>query len=619
MDVSQRVLSDITVFNKYAKHNKQLNRRENWNEICQRNSDMHIAKYPQLKEEIEDIYSKYVIPKKILPSMRSMQFGGRPVELANNRLYNCAFLAIDSPAAFWETMFLLLGGSGVGYSVQKHHVAKLPVVTGPLKKPRRYLVGDSIEGWADAVRQLVRAYFENRSNPEFDFRDIRPKGAHLITSGGKAPGPDPLRICLDQLRSILNGSIGRQLTSIECHDIMCHIADAVLSGGIRRAALISLFSHDDLDMMSCKSGSWWELDPQRGRANNSVVLKRGEISEEQFKHIWSLVKASGSGEPGFFWTNDYEIGTNPCCEISLKSMQFCNLTEVNVDDVETQEDLNARCRAAAFLGTLQAGYTDFHYIRPQWKENSEADALLGVGMTGIGSGKVLKLDLVQAAEEVNKENERVASLIGINKAARTTCIKPSGTSSLTVGSSSGIHAWHNDYYIRRMRVGKNEALYGYMIKNFPDLIEDCKFKPHLESVVSFPQKAPDGSILRTEPAMYLLERVKRFNQEWIHAGYREGANHHNVSVTVSIKEDEWTSVGDWMWENRKYYTGISVLPYDSGTYIQAPFEDCTKEQFDQMIGMLHDINLDDVHEGEDNTSLADQVACAGGACEVTFG
>lgn len=616
MEVSQKILSDITVFNKYAKFIPELNRRENWNDLCDRNSAMHISKYPQLKDEIVELYTNFVKTKKVLPSMRSMQFGGRPIELSNNRIFNCAYVAVDNAAAFWEVMFLLLGGSGVGYSVQKHHVAKLPIVVGPSEKTRRYLVGDSIEGWADAVRIMIRAYMEGRSEPVFDFRDIRPKGAALITSGGKAPGPDPLRLCLDHLRAVMNKSIGRKLTTLECHDMMCHIADAVLSGGIRRAALISLFTYDDLDMMACKSGDWWELNPQRGRANNSVALKRGEITEEQFFDIWKRVQDSGSGEPGFFWTNDLNIGTNPCCEISLKSMQFCNLTEVNVSDVESQEDLNQRVKAAAFLGTLQAGYTDFHYLRPQWKDNTENDALIGVGMTGIGSGKVMKCDLKEAAEIVNKENERVSVIIGVNKAARTTTIKPSGTSSLTVGSSSGIHAWHNDYYIRRMRVGKSEALYKYMFNNFPELIEDCKFKPHLEAVMSFPQKSPEGSILRTEPALELLERVKKFNQEWIHSGYHEGANHHNVSCTISIRDGEWTSVGQWMWENRNYYTGISVLPYDNGTYIQAPFEDCTKEKYDELSKYLHDINLDEVHENEDNTTLTDQVACAGGACSI---
>jgi ribonucleoside-triphosphate reductase len=618
MNVSQNILSDITVFNKYAKFVPSKQRRENWNELCDRNQEMHVRKYPQLEDEIKAVYDEFVRAKKVLPSMRSMQFGGRPIELSNNRMFNCAYVAVDSPAAFWESMFLLLGGSGVGFSVQKHHVEQLPVVKGPTNKLRRFLIGDSIEGWADAVKVLVRAYFEGKSDPLFDFRDIRQKGAKLVTSGGKAPGPDPLRICLDHVRAIMNNAVGRQLTTLECHDLMCRIADAVLTGGIRRAALISLFSEDDLDMLSCKSGMWWELNPQRGRSNNSVVIKRGTIAESDFNSIWEQVKDSGAGEPGIFWTNDYDIGTNPCCEISLKSMQFCNLTEINVSDVKSQEDLNARAKAAALLGTLQAGYTDFHYLRAQWKDNTDKDALIGVGMTGIGSGKILNLDIAQAAAIVNDENARVATVIGINPASRTTCVKPSGTSSLTVGSSSGVHAWHNDYYIRRMRVGKNEALYEYMVQNFPQLIENCKFKPHIEAVMSFPQSAPEGSILRTEPAINLLERVKLLNTDWVATGYREGPNQHNVSCTISVKPDEWESVGKWMWDNQNYYTGIAVLPYDNGTYVQAPFEDCTKEVYEEMLKSLHEINLNDVLESDDNTNLSEQAACAGGTCEITF-
>ena len=618
MNVSQKILSDITIFNKYAKYVPSKQRRENWDELCDRNASMHVTKYPHLEAEIKAVYDQFVRPKKVLPSMRSLQCGGRPIELSNNRMFNGADVAVDTPAAFWEAMFLLLGGSGVGFSVQKHHVEQLPMVKGPASKQRRFLIGDSIEGWADAVKVLVRAYFEGKSDPMFDFRDIRVKGAKLVTSGGKAPGPDPLRICLDHVRAIMNDAVGRRLTTLECHDLMCRVADAVLTGGIRRAALISLFSEDDLDMLSCKSGMWWELNPQRGRSNNSVVIKRGTIGESEFNTIWEQVKDSGAGEPGVFWTNDYDIGTNPCCEISLKSMQFCNLTEINVSDVESQEDLNARAKAAALLGTLQAGYTDFHYLRPQWKDNTDKDALIGVGMTGIGSGKILKLDIAQAAAVVNDENARVAALIGVNPASRTTCVKPSGTSSLSVGSSSGVHAWHNDYYIRRMRVGKNEALYDYMIQNFPQLIENCKFKPHIEAVMSFPQAAPEGSILRTEPAIDLLERVKLLNTDWVAAGYREGPNQHNVSCTISVKPDEWESVGKWMWDNQNYYTGIAVLPYDNGTYVQAPFEDCTKEVYEEMMKSLHEVNMNDVVESDDNTNLSEQAACAGGACEVTF-
>lgn len=616
MNVSQKILSDITVFNKYAKFIPSLGRRENWADLCERNLNMHIAKFPMLADEIEEVYSKFVMTKKVLPSMRSMQFAGRPIELSNNRMFNCAFVALDNPAAFWETMFLLLGGSGVGYSIQKQHVEMIPAIKGPTNKTRRFLVGDSIEGWADAVKVLIRAYIEGKSDPQFDFRDIRQKGARLVTSGGKAPGPDPLRICLDHLRAVMNNAIGRKLEPIEAHDIQCHIADAVLSGGIRRAAMIALFSEDDLDMLACKSGMWWELNPQRGRSNNSVVLKRGTIDEESFLELWEKVKDSNSGEPGMFWTNDYDIGTNPCAEISLKSMQFCNVTEVNVDDVKNQEDLNERVRAGSFLGTLQAAYTDFHYLRSKWKENTVEDALIGVGMTGIGSNRTHELNLTEAAEVVNLENERVAGIIGVNKAARTTTIKPAGTTSLVLGAASGIHAWHNDYYIRRMRVGKNEALYAYMLKNFPELIEDCKFKPHIEAVMRFPQAAPEGSVLRTEPALQLLERVKRFNVEWVGTGHRVGVNSHNVSCTISLRDTDWVPVGEWMWNNRDFYTGISVLPYDNGSYVQAPFTDCNKEEYEALLPYLHDINLDNVLENEDNTALTDQAACGAGACEI---
>lgn len=325
MNISQEILSDITVFNKYARYIEDIGRRETWEELVDRNQAMHIKKYPQLRKEIQDAY-RLVYARKVLPSMRSLQFGGRSIELSNNRIFNCAFTTCDDPAVFSETMFNLLGGSGVGFSVQARHTENLPVVQGVSKvRTRRFLVGDSIEGWADAVKVLVEAYFYGKTDPNFDFRDIRPKGSRLITSGGKAPGPDPLRICLDKLRSVLNNAIGRKLTPLEVHDMICHIADAVLSGGIRRAALISLFDKDDLDMLGCKSGAWWELNPQRGRANNSVVLKRDEITEKEWFDIWKKVEESNSGEPGVFWTNDYDYGTNPCAEIALRPNQYCNL------------------------------------------------------------------------------------------------------------------------------------------------------------------------------------------------------------------------------------------------------------------------------------------------------
>ena len=617
MDISQSILSDITVYMKYAKFNPEVQRRETWEELVDRNKQMHLKKFPKLKEEIEDTY-KFVYDKKALPSMRSMQFAGKPIEISPNRIYNCAYLPIDDWRAFSETMFLLLGGTGVGYSVQKDHVDKLPEIRKPdAKKHRRFLIGDSIEGWADAVKILVRAYFEGGSTPVFDFSDIRPKGAQLITSGGKAPGPQPLKECLLKLQGILDSKENNdKLTSVEVHDMVCHIADAVLTGGIRRAALISLFSADDEDMIAAKSGAWWELNPQRGRANNSAVLLRNKVTEEFFMSLWDKIKASGAGEPGIYLSNDKDWGTNPCCEIALRPYQFCNLCEVNVSDVVDQQDLNERVKAAALIGTLQASYTNFHYLRPVWQRTTEKDALIGIGMTGIGSGVAQKLDLKEAARIVKEENERVAELIGINASARCTTIKPSGTSSLTLGTSSGIHAWHNDYYARRIRVGKNEAIYNYLQIYHPELVEDEYFRPHDTAVISVPQKAPQGAILRHESALDLLERVKFFYQNWIKPGHRNGQNTHNISATVSIKAEEWEEVGKWMWENRKFYNGLSVLPYDGGTYKQAPFEDITEEQFVEMSKYLHDIDLSKVVEIVDNTNLMGEVACAGGACEI---
>jgi ribonucleoside-diphosphate reductase alpha chain len=618
MDISQKILSDITVFMKYAKFQPEKNRRETWEELVTRNKEMHQRKYPHIKNDIEEVY-KMVYDKKVLPSMRSLQFGGKPIEISPNRVYNCAYMPIDHVDSFSETMFLLLGGTGVGYSVQKHHVEKLPDVKKPNPdRTRRYLIGDSIEGWADAIKVLMESYLGYKSStPIFDFSDIRHKGAMLVTSGGKAPGPQPLKDCIHHITKVLdNKKDGEKLTPIETHDIVCHIADAVLAGGIRRAALISLFSADDEEMISCKSGSWWEQNAQRGRANNSAVLLRHKITKEFFMDLWKRIELSGAGEPGIYLSNDKDWGTNPCCEIALRPFQFCNLCEVNASDIESQEDFDARVKAASFIGTLQAGYTDFHYLRDIWKRTTEKDALIGVGMTGIGSGVVLGYDMKRAAKMVKEENERVANLIGINKSARTTTVKPSGTSSLVLGTSSGIHAWHNDFYLRRIRVGKNESIYSYLAINHPELIEDEFFRPHDTAVITIPQKAPEGSIVRHESVFQMLERVKKVSQEWIKPGHRNGQNTHNVSATVSIKEDEWDLVGDWMWNNRDFYNGLSVLPYNGGTYTQAPFEDCTKEDFERLVKTLSDVDLTKVIELQDNTDLRGEAACAGGACEI---
>lgn len=662
MEVNTKILSDATVHMKYSRFLPEMERRETWEELVARNESMHIRKFPKLYKEIKEAY-KLVYERKVLPSMRSLQFAGKPIDLNPARIFNCSFMPMDHPAAFSELMFLLLSGVGVGYSVQHAHIEKLPHVFHN-KKTRRFVVDDSIVGWADAVKVLVRSYFENKPRPIFDFSDIRPKGARLITSGGKAPGPEPLKDALHNIAKIFDRKDdGESLTSLDIHDINCYIADAVLAGGIRRSAMIALFDLDDDEMLTCKSNlsvdvvgdveidpttktaklyvnyrkerlpvlldeysyneyastgklAWYYLAPQRGRANNSAVILRHKIDKETFLDLWKRIEASQSGEPGFFMTNDVSWGLNPCAEISLKSNQFCNLTTINASNIESQDDLNARAKSAAFIGTLQASYTDFHYLRDIWKRTTEKEALIGVSMTGVASGNVLSLDMKEAATIVKDTNAYVADLIGINKAARTTTLKPEGTTSLVVGSSSGIHAWHNDYYIRRVRVGKTEAIYQYLAENHPELVEDEYFKPNQQAVISVPIKAPEGAILRNESALDLLARVKHVWTDWIKTGHRKGANVNNVSATVSIKPDEWPEVGEWMWENRDSYTALSVLPANDHTYIQAPFEDITKERYEELSATLRDIDLTKVIESKDETTLSDNLACQSGACEI---
>ena len=617
MDLGLETLSDLTIFSKYAKYVPEKRRRETWDEIVDRYQEMMIKKYPSLKESII-VSAAYIRKKKVLPSMRALQFAGAAAEVNNARIYNCCFLPIDSLHSFSETMFLLLGGTGVGYSVQKHHVAQLP----PIKrqethKQKTWLIEDSIMGWADAVKVLMKFYFEGGFKPKFDFRAVRPKGARLVTAGGKAPGPEPLKICLAHVDAIMERKQdGEKLTPLECHDILCHIANSVLAGGIRRSAMISLFSHDDEEMITCKYGNWWETNEQRGRANNSAVLLRGDVLANEFFDLWKRIEASGSGEPGIYWTNNKDWGTNPCCEIGLRPYQFCNLCDVNVSDIEDQTDLNDRVAVASFFGTLQAGFTDFHYLRDIWRQTTQKDALLGIGMTGIGSGEILKYDLEIAANTAKVVNSAISAMTGVNEAARVTCIKPSGTTSCVLGTASGIHAWHAPHYLRTMRFGKNEDIAAYMMVNHPELCEDDVLRPNDTLCVRIPIKAPEGSIFRTETAIDTLERVKKFSTEWIKGGHVKGDNTHNVSATISIKPEEWVTVGEWMWNNKEVYNGLSVLPYDNGSYVQAPFEDITEEEYNKRIASLHSLDLTKVMEIDDNVEFSQIAACAGGSCSI---
>jgi ribonucleoside-triphosphate reductase len=619
LTLNKKILSDVTIFNKYAKYIPELERRETWEEICLRNAEMHIKKFPKLKDKIREVYNDFVIPKKILPSMRTLQFAGKPIEVNNARLYNCSYLPIDDLRAFNETMFLLLSGCGVGYSVQLHHIEKLPEIKSPNKaRQRKFLIGDSIEGWADAIKVLIKSYFQGSSEIVFDFSDIRDKGLPLLTSGGKAPGPQPLKECLIKIKGILdNKSTGNKLSSLECHDILCHISDAVLAGGIRRASSIALFSADDEDMLTCKFGNWWELNPQRARANNSAILLRHKITESFFKELWKKVELSNCGEPGIILSNDKDMGYNPCVEAGLKPFTFCNLNEINVPTIESQEDFNKRCEAISFLGTLQASYTDFHYLRDIWKRNTEKDSLLGVSLTGTASGVLDNLDIKEGVSIIKATNKKYADIIGINKAKRLTCIKPAGTSSIVLGTSSGIHSYFEDYYIRRIRMISTDPLCKYLLETNPKLVEKDQMLKDTY-ILTVPQKSPDNAITRTnETTIEFLNRIKKYYKEWVLPGHTGGSNTHNISATVSIRDNEWKDVGNWIWENREFYNGLSFLPYDGGIYVQPPFEKCSKETYEELDKYLTDIDLTKVNEKEDNTDLQGELACSGGACEIT--
>jgi ribonucleoside-diphosphate reductase alpha chain len=666
MDSSLELMSKVTHYLKYAKYLESEKRRESWEENCHRTRDMHIRKYPFLREQLIEVFDKFIIPKKVVPAMRSMQFSGLPIELMESRLFNCAYMPMDHWKTFREVMFLLIGGTGVGYSVQYKHVNKLPSIRKPTRS-KKYLIADDMIGWANAVEVLTKAYLDGGALPIFDYRSLRKKGTPLKTSGGKAPGPEPLKKTLTSMQAIFDSKDnGSKLTPIEVHDINCFIADAVLSGGIREAAMIALFSMEDQEMIRCKSNfnaklidetesnsdvhqvvvevngwmpakqhtvfldkkhyemlvneqklPWFFFEPQRGRSNNSAVFVRDHHTELNFRGLYKQMRDSGAGEPGIYFTNDPELGTNPCVEISLKPNQFCNLTEVNISTVKTQEELEDRVKAAALLGTIQAGYTDFHYLRDIWKENTESEALLGVSLTGLASISNSQFDLVAAANAVKEENKRIAKIMGIKPAARTTCVKPSGTTSLVMGTSSGIHAWFDRYYVRRLKINKIEPLFGYLMSKVPELLEDSIFDPKNSSYLCIPMKAPDGSVTSDkETAFEFLERVKRVSVDWVKTGHISGPNTHNVSATVYVGPEEWDQVGAWMWENRNVYNGLSLLPKDGGTYQQAPFESVSEEKYLELSKYITDIDLTEVKENVDNTTVAQEIACSGGVCEI---
>ncbi len=531
----------------------------------------------------------------------------------------------------------------------------------------------------------MKAHFFGKAAPEFDYSDIRPKGSPLKTSGGVAPGPAPLAKALAQIEEVLLFAKGRKLLDIEVHDIACMIADCVISGGIRRSAMISLFDKDSDAMMHCKgmydltfhkvlnlatfspklmdtlvSGGlvedqklsvkigyveggvhkgriitmtqaqyeqlqknpkvgWWQVAPWRGRANNSAMLHRGETTREEFDKLFTALRYSYSGEPAFYWIWDYLMGANPCVEIALMIMQFCNLCEINAGKIRSKQDYLRAVRCAAIIGTLQASYTNFHYLRDQWRINCEKEALLGIGVTGIASGNIDPDWLEEGAALAKEVNAQWAQKLGINPAARITCVKPSGTTSCVLGTSSGIHAWHDRFFIRRMRIDKMEAIYPYLKSVMPaELLEDELEKPDTLAVLSIPIKAPQGAIVRDDEDVFkFLDRVMTWQKRWVSAGHRSGAHQHNVSATINVREEEWDKLADFLWDNRLDYAGLSVLPYDGGMYRQAPFESIDEATYERLAALApKNFDLTQVLESADATARQLESACAGGACEA---
>ena len=620
---SDKLLSDITVYRTYANWVPEENRREIFEEIVNRNLQMHLKKFPKLSTEILEAYT-HVHNLELLPSMRSFQFGGKAIEANNIRLYNCAYAPVESIELFSEGLFLLLAGTGLGFSVQKRHIGKLPKIKGP-SESGYYRVHDSTQGWATALKALVDAYYLGQIRPEFDYSDIRAKGEVIKSTGAKAPGHVPLKEMLEDVERRLKLAVGRTLTSLECHDIMCLIAQCVRAGGIRRAALISLFDRDDKDMIFSKSGDWYVEHPHRAMANNSAILPRGEVSKDEFVGLMENLLGNKTGEPGISWTSDCDHGYNPCHEVTLKPHQFCNLVSINMSTVTSEEDFLERAKAATFIATLQASYTDFPFLRDIWRETTEESALIGVSQTGVcdNPSMLVEESYHKAAKIVIETNKEIADRIGINSSERSTTMKPEGSTSCALGTSSGGGARYDAYYLRRIGLYPDDELTKYLWKEIPLLMEIESETTHY---VKIPIKSPEGSILDNEETpMDTLNRILWLNKNWIQPGHVTGVNYNNVSCTINyLPEDvkSQTELVEAMWENREGYCGISLFPktcekdmIDAG-FRFLPHQSITKEGYEAYMKNVKDLDLSKVVELTDKTNKTEQVACGGGSCEI---
>ncbi|MES2522434.1 MAG: ATP cone domain-containing protein [Gemmatimonadota bacterium] len=661
-------LEDYIFISRYSRYRADLGRRETPAEAFTRVMDMHRVHFADRLDlavkgmggrtlrALMDSTEGALQRRAILPSMRSLQFGGTAIEANNARMFNCAFTHMNRLEAFRESFFLLLSGTGVGFSVQRHHVASLPAF--PVRAPENelpvvhYAVRDQLEGWADALHALLESYL-NGTKLEFNYSAIRARGVALRTSGGRAPGHLPLKKALTAVERVLDGVSGRALRPIEVYDIMMHVAVAVLSGGIRRSATICLFSADDDEMAAAKTGNWFETNPQRGKSNNSAVLVRGEVQEGDFSRLFEYQKEFG--EPGFYFVDDAEYGANPCVEIGLapsltvddrsrvqlvayghddvaagtrlSGWQMCNLTTINGACCDSAEDFYAGCQAAALLGTLQAAYTDIPYLGPVTRVINERESLLGVSICGILERPSVLLDpsvLEHGAQVCLDTNAAIAAHLGIAPAARLTCVKPEGTASLVLGAASGIHPHHARHYFRRVQAARSEPLYQWFKQHNPHMTETSVWDPETTDVITFPVSARPDAILREEVnAVQFLESVRLVQRHWVCAGRRHEAFnpglHHNVSNTVTVRDDEWDAVQQFIWENREYFAGISLLR-ESGDkiYAQAPREAVATDGDILKWNALQyrAVDYTALEEHDDRTALADVVACAGGACEI---
>ena len=613
---------------RYARYQDDKGRRETWEETVQRFVDYIFSRTPtitqneELKKELFDSIKNH----ELMPSMRAMMTAGKSADRDNTCVYNCSYLPVDDPKSFDEAMFILLCGTGVGFSVESKYITQLPEVPDRLFDSEHTIsVHDSKEGWAKSLRLLLANLWAGEI-PKWDVSNVRPAGARLKTFGGRASGPQPLIDLFNFTVSTFKHAKGRKLHSLECHDLMCKIGEVVVVGGVRRSAMISLSDLDDERIRHAKAGPWWDTAPHRALANNSAVYNEtptvGKFMEE-----WLSLYNSHSGERGIFnreaarktvakygnRDTNYDFGTNPCSEIVLRPYQFCNLSEVVVRHDDNKETLLRKVRLASILGTIQSTFTKFPYLRKVWQRNTEEERLLGVSLTGIYDNKLLCTQgeelnalLTELRECARATNKEWATALGIPVSASITCVKPSGTVSQLTDSASGIHPRHAKFYIRRVRGDKKDPLTQFLVgQGIP--AEDCVYKPTQTTVFSFPQRAPDGLVRDDVTPIGHLELWLTFQRYWCE---------HKPSVTISVAEKDWPSVGAWTWDHFDEISGVSYLPYDGGTYRQAPYEECTEQEYNDLKAKIPVIDWSKLKEETDNVEGAQMLACSAGSCEI---